>query len=79
MPLFNVPGCDGLVCESNKPEELRSLPLGGNENAILCKACLESLMVSRRIVNKARLPRNEGPLPIVSWDSLAVYSCSAVG
>ena len=71
MP-FNVPGCDGGFCRSNKAQELRRLPTGGEGAAILCQACYQQEMGWRRDRNKELDADVRYDLP--TWESLEVYN-----
>jgi hypothetical protein len=61
------PNCDGQgnrSCSIN--QEVRSLPLGGGANAILCKHHFEIEMAFRR-------EQKRDAYDIVKWGSLTIY------
>lgn len=68
---LHVPGCEAGLCTTDSGE-LRSLPTGGDGNAILCRACFNHEMVFRRDFNQHN-KHNGSRLDLVSWTSLKVY------
>ena len=63
------PNCDGSgPCSFG---EVRTLPTGGDNNAILCRSCFNSEIAFRQERNKQLSPDCAFKLP--TWDSLEVY------
>jgi hypothetical protein len=62
------PNCDGLHCTS-ETGEVRTLPLDGGGNLIVCRACFEHEMTWRERQN--RRWALQWALP--TWDALATY------
>lgn len=61
-------------CDGSGPHaagEVRSLPTGGDSNAILCRRCYEREMIWRRARNRELSADVRFSLP--SWDSLKTY------
>lgn len=68
---MNNPNCDGGHCVSVRGE-VRSLPTGGDSNAILCRACYRHEMAYRRDRNRDLETSCQFALP--AWDALKVYN-----
>jgi hypothetical protein len=64
------PNCDGAHCKADRGE-VRTLPTGGDSNAILCRSCFAYELSFRRDRNRELAPFARFDLP--DWFDLAEY------
>lgn len=69
MSLHN-PNCDGSDEHCRGSLEVRTLPLGGGANLIVCRACFDHEMAWRKAENQRGVAQS---WDIPDWDSLMVY------
>lgn len=67
---MNNPNCGGGRCRQNTGE-VRVFPTGGDSNAILCRACFDYEIQSRRERNAKLGQFAQFKLP--AWDACEVY------
>lgn len=65
------PNCDGSKCQSEMGE-VRTLPTGGQSNAILCRVCWSHEMEFRKARNLALAKDCQFKLP--AWETLQIYT-----